>query len=190
MPFLRYLTPLSLICGAGWTANLFTSVDLVQAHIDRILEVNAVLRAVTEINPDALSVASQRDAERRAGIDPAKQPLHGIPIRLRNNIATNDGMNNARWLICPVGRFSRASPPRGLVGSLAAKQLAPTTQGKAPRGSSSGSAVSVSIGLAWAAVGTDTGGSIPLPGHANHVAGFRPTVGLTSRYLVIPCSEM
>ncbi|OTA03369.1 Amidase [Trichoderma parareesei] len=202
----------------GLDSDLFSSVDLVNAYIDRILEVNAVLKAVTEINPDALLIASQRDAERRAGIDPAKQPLHGIPILLKNNIATNDEMNNtagsyallgakvpedstiaaklrkAGAIILGKANMSQWAASRELInhegwsahGGQAVGAYFPQQN---PRGSSSGSAVSASIGLAWAAVGTDTGGSILLPGHANNVVGFRPTVGLTSRYLVIPYSE-
>ncbi|PTB66530.1 amidase-like protein [Trichoderma citrinoviride] len=202
----------------GLDSDMFTSVDLVTAYIDRILEVNSVLKAVTEINPDALLIASERDAERRAGIDPAKQPLHGIPILLKNNIATDDEMNNtagsyallgakvpedstiaaklrkAGAIILGKANMSQWAASRELVshegwsahGGQAVGAYFPKQN---PRGSSSGSAVSASLGLAWAAVGTDTGGSILLPGHANNVVGFRPTVGLTSRYLVIPYSE-
>ncbi|KAL7802097.1 amidase-like protein [Trichoderma aethiopicum] len=202
----------------GLDTGLFTSVDLVNAYIDRILEVNAVLKAVTEINPDAFLIAYQRDAERWAGIDPAKQPLHGIPILLKNNIATNDEMNNtagsyallgakvpedstiaaklrkAGAIILGKANMSQWAASRELVnhegwsahGGQAVGAYFPLQN---PRGSSSGSAVSASLGLAWAAVGTDTGGSILLPGHANNVVGFRPTVGLTSRHLVIPYSE-
>ena len=58
-----------------------------------------------------------------------------------------------------------------------------------PSGSSSGSAVSSSIGLALAALGTETDGSIVSPSEMNNCVGIKPTVGLTSRYLVIPISE-
>ncbi|RFU79559.1 amidase [Trichoderma arundinaceum] len=203
---------------AGLDSNLFTSADLVEAYIARILEVNLALRAVTEINPDAFSIALERDAERRAGIDPIKQPLHGIPILLKNNIATDDEMNNTAGSFALLGAkvpedSTIASKLRKagavILGKANLSQWAASRElinhegwsahgGQAvgayfprqnPRGSSSGSAVSASIGLAWAAVGTDTGGSILLPGHANNVVGFRPTVGLTSRYLVIPFSE-
>ncbi|KAL6800416.1 amidase signature domain-containing protein [Trichoderma sp. SZMC 28012] len=201
----------------GLDNNHFTSVDLVHAYIDRILEVNPELKAVTEINPDALSIALKRDTERRAGIDPAKQPLHGIPILLKNNIATDDEMNNTAGSYALLGAkvphdSTIASKLRKagaiILGKANLSQWASSREvvfhegwsaygGQAvgayfpkqnPRGSSSGSAIAASLGLAWAAVGTDTGGSILMPGHANNVVGFRPTVGLTSRYLVIPYS--
>ena len=57
-----------------------------------------------------------------------------------------------------------------------------------PSGSSSGSGVSSSIGLAWASLGSETDGSILSPSEVNSLAGIKPSVGLTSRYLVIPIS--
>lgn len=61
--------------------------------------------------------------------------------------------------------------------------------GQDPSGSSSGSGVATSIGLAWAALGTETDGSIVSPSEVNNLVGIKPTVGLTSRSLVIPISE-
>ena len=58
----------------------------------RIQEVNDVLHAVTEINPDALSIAANLDAERANGT--IRSALHGIPLLIKNNIATQDLMNN------------------------------------------------------------------------------------------------
>jgi amidase len=58
-----------------------------------------------------------------------------------------------------------------------------------PSGSSSGSGVSSSLGLAFASLGTETDGSILSPSQLNNIVGIKPTVGLTSRSLVIPISE-
>ena len=58
-----------------------------------------------------------------------------------------------------------------------------------PSGSSSGSAVGSSIGLALASLGTETDGSILSPSSVNNLIGIKPSVGLTSRFLVIPISE-
>jgi amidase len=76
----------------GLEAGLFTSVDLVTAYIARINEVNSTLHMVTQLNPDALSVAAQLDSQRARGN--VLGPLHGIPILIKNNIATADGMDN------------------------------------------------------------------------------------------------
>lgn len=76
----------------GLESGLFTSVDLVNAYVARIMEVNSTLKMVTELNPDALSIAATLDAKRKNGT--VYGPLHGIPILIKNNIATKDKMNN------------------------------------------------------------------------------------------------
>lgn len=58
-----------------------------------------------------------------------------------------------------------------------------------PEGSSSGSGVAADLGLALAAIGTETSGSILSPSELNNIVGIKPSVGLTSRYMVIPISE-
>lgn len=74
---------------AGLDARRFTSVDPVKAYIAHMEEV-----AVTEIDPDSLSVAPMLDPIRR-GADNALslEALHGIPVLLNGNMATDDGMN-------------------------------------------------------------------------------------------------
>lgn len=61
--------------------------------------------------------------------------------------------------------------------------------GQDPSGSSSGSGVAASLGLAFGTLGTETDGSIVSPSQLNNVVGIKPTLGLTSRSLVIPISE-
>nr|WP_239804545.1 amidase [Croceicoccus hydrothermalis] len=56
-------------------------------------------------------------------------------------------------------------------------------------GSSSGSGAAVAAGLAWAAIGTETDGSITCPASVNGVVGFKPTVGMVSRTHVVPISH-
>jgi amidase len=62
----------------GLSSGLFTSVDLVNTYIARIREVNSTLHMVTELNPDALTIAATADALRKNGT--ILGPLHGIPI--------------------------------------------------------------------------------------------------------------
>lgn len=62
----------------GLETGLFTSNDLVQTYMDRILEVNGTLHMVTELNPDALSIANDLDAMRANGS--TLGPLHGVPV--------------------------------------------------------------------------------------------------------------
>lgn len=61
----------------GLETGLFTSADLVQTYIDRIMQVNSTLHMVTEVNPDALAIAAQADKMRANGT--IIGPLHGIP---------------------------------------------------------------------------------------------------------------
>lgn len=203
----------------GLNCGMFTSVDLVEAYISRIAETNAELRAVIEINPDALSIAAELDTGRQVGAA-RSLPLYGIPVLIKDNIATKDKMNNTAGSYALLGaevyedstivsklrkagaivlgktnlsqwadfREGGASKVQGW-SARGGQTIGAYFPGQSPSGSSSGSGVASSIGLAWASLGTDTGGSIIHPSHAHNLVGIRPTVGLTSRHLVIPVSE-
>ncbi|KAK5662707.1 hypothetical protein OQA88_8623 [Cercophora sp. LCS_1] len=200
----------------GLSRSLFTSVDLVSAYLARIEQVNPVLHVVNEVNPDALNIAAELDALRASGT--TLGPLHGIPILIKDNIATNDKMNNTAGSFALVG----AKVPRDSTMAAKLRQAGAIILGKAnlsqwanyrssnsssgwsayggqvtgayypnedPGGSSSGSGVAAAIGLSLAALGTETSGSIISPSQKGCLVGIKPTVGLTSRYLVIPISS-
>ena len=200
----------------GLESGLFTSVDLVKTYTARIMEVNSTLHMVTELNPDAMSIAKTADALRANGT--ILSPLHGIPILIKNNIATADKMNNTAgsWSLVgsKVPRDSTIAANLRKAGAIilgktnlsqwanyrsdntsngwsgyGGQTMAAYYPGQDPSGSSSGSGVSSSIGLALAALGTETSGSILSPSDVNNLVGIKPTVGLTSRYLVIPISQ-
>ncbi|KAH9033361.1 amidase signature enzyme [Lactarius pseudohatsudake] len=204
----------------GLESGHFTSVDLVKAYFARIEEVNLqgpTLRAVIELNPSALQQAAELDLERRTlG---ARGPLHGIPILLKDNIATraSDGMNTTAGSFALLGSL----PPRDATVAAKLRAAGAILLGQAnlsewahfrgalpigfsgrggqatspyfplgdPLGSSSGSGIAIAIGLAAAALGTETDGSIILPSSRQNLVGIKPTVGLTSRAGVIPVSE-
>ncbi|RDA95723.1 hypothetical protein CP533_1129 [Ophiocordyceps camponoti-saundersi (nom. inval.)] len=201
---------------AGLHAGHFTSVDLVRAYVARIEEVNDQLRAVIEINPEAEAIASALDLERSQG--QRRGPLHGIPVLVKDNIATYDALNTTGGSFALLGatpeedstvvaKLRRAgaiiigksnmshwagsrspSCPDGW-SARGGQTIGAYFPGQNPHGSSSGSAVATSIGLAWAALGTETTSSITVPAHVNNIVGIKPTVGLTSRHLVIPLSR-
>ncbi|KUI70224.1 hypothetical protein VM1G_06176 [Cytospora mali] len=200
----------------GLDTGLFTSVDLVNAYTARIKEVNPALHAVNELNPDAADIAAELDAERASGA--LRGPLHGIPILIKDNIATDDKMNNTAGSYALLGsRVPRDSTVASKLRKAGAIILGKTNlsqwanyrsentsngwsayggqtkgayyPGQDPSGSSSGSGVASSLGLALGALGTETGGSIISPSDHNNLVGIKPTVGLTSRYLVVPISE-
>ncbi|KAI0044868.1 amidase signature enzyme [Auriscalpium vulgare] len=204
---------------AGLAKNQFTSVDLVKAYFARIEEVNLqgpTLRAVLELNPSALQQAAALDLERKT--KGPRGPLHGIPILLKDNIATraSDGMNTTAGSFALLGSI----PPRDATVAAKLRAAGAIILGKAnmsewahfrgnlasgwsgrggqatnayvplgdPSGSSSGSGIGTSIGLTAAALGSETDGSIISPSSANNLVGIKPTVGLTSRAGVVPIS--
>ncbi|KAJ8082280.1 hypothetical protein AAF712_001743 [Marasmius tenuissimus] len=204
---------------SGLDSRLFTSVELVQAYLARIDEVNLngpCLRAVLEINPKAVKYAEELDEER---ITRGKRSLlHGIPVLLKDNIATisSEGMNTtsgsfalldsvvpddagvvkrlrqAGAIILGKTNMSELAHFRGRIPcgwSARGGQCTAAYHPKGdPCGSSSGSGVAASIGLAAVTIGTETDGSICYPSSNNNVVGIKPTVGLTSRVGVIPIS--
>jgi len=204
---------------AGLDAGDFTSVDLVKAYFARIEEVNLkgpALRAVLEINPSALTQAAALDAERKKlG---KRTEMHGIPILLKDNIATiaSEGLNTTAGSFSLLG--SVVPDDAGVVkrlrkagaiilgkanlsefahfrGNLASGWSGRGGQGTNayfpnadPCGSSSGSGIATSIGLTTVSLGSETDGSITCPTSNNNLAGIKPTVGLTSRAGVVPIS--
>ena len=78
-----------------------SSEDLTSAYLDRIALLNPTLHAVIQTNPDALRIARRRDHERRHG--QVRGPLHGIPILLKDNIATDDRMETTAGSLALVG---------------------------------------------------------------------------------------
>ncbi len=78
-----------------------SSADLTQAYLHRITELNPLLGAVIQTNPDALSVARQRDSELRSGR--SRGVLHGIPILVKDNILTEDRMESTAGSLALVG---------------------------------------------------------------------------------------
>jgi amidase len=68
----------------------WTSASLTGTYLRRIAQLNPLLHAVIETNPDALEIAAQMDRERRVG--QLRGPLHGVPILVKDNLATADKM--------------------------------------------------------------------------------------------------
>jgi amidase len=71
-------------------SHRMSSRELTKAYLRRIEKLNPLLNAVIETNPRALDIAEERDRDRRRG--EVRGPLHGIPVLLKDNIATDDRM--------------------------------------------------------------------------------------------------
>jgi len=78
-----------------------SGAELTEAYLGRIERLDPLLHAVIETNPDARDIAVRRDRERRAGR--VRGPLHGIPILVKDNIATNDAMETTAGSLALVG---------------------------------------------------------------------------------------
>ena len=198
-------------------AGRYSAVDLAVYYVDRIRRLDAVrLHAVIELNPEALQVAAERDAERAQSR--ARGPLHGIPILLKDNIGTGDllhttagaaalsgarsdrdahlvaGLREAGAVILGKANLSEWAywmsyvAPSGF-SAVGGQVLCPYGEGIDPFGSSTGSAVAASMNLAAVTVGTETMGSIVSPAARASVVGMKPTLGLVSRDRVAPISD-
>src|SRR5881227_4478974 len=78
-----------------------TSKDLVKGYLDRIQSLNSLLHSVIETNPNAVSIAQHLDNERRRGM--VRGPLHGIPILVKDNVATDDQMQTTAGSLAIYG---------------------------------------------------------------------------------------
>ena len=97
-------------------AGELSSRELTKAYLRRIGALDPTLHSVIETNPQAIGIAAQRDAERRRGT--VRGPLHGIPILLKDNIATDDRMQTTAGSLALVG--SRVPRDATLVANLRA----------------------------------------------------------------------
>src|SRR5881227_2819633 len=78
-----------------------TSRELTHGYIRRIQSLNPLLHSVIELNPNAIAIASQLDNERRRG--QVRGPLHGIPLLVKDNIATDDQMQTTAGSLAIYG---------------------------------------------------------------------------------------
>ena len=204
---------------SGMRRGSFTSRQLVQAYLERIAELDRkgpALRAIMELNPDALAIADSLDAERR--VKGPRGPLHGIPVLLKDNIDTADRMmTTSGSLALARVRHTRDSFVAERLRAAGAVILGKTNLSewanmrsarsssgwsgrggqvrnpyaldRSPSGSSSGTGAAIAANFAAAGIGTETDGSIVSPSSANSLVGIKPTLGLVSRSGIIPISH-
>ena len=191
-------------------------VDKYLARIEAVDRHGPELRSVIETNPDAVTIADGLDAERRAGR--LRGPMHGIPILIKDNIATGDRM------LTTAGSLALAGAPAAkdafvvsrlraagavILGKTNLSEWAnfrsthsssgwsgrggqtrnPYALDRNPSGSSSGSGAAIAANLSAAAVGTETDGSIVSPSNVNSLVGIKPTLGLVSRTGIVPIAH-
>src|SRR3954451_15489431 len=197
----------------------YTSRSLVEKYSERIAEVDKsgpAVNAVIELNPDAHSIAESLDQERKA--KGPRGPLHGVPVLIKDNIATADRMMTTAGSLALVG----SRPPKDsfvaarlraagavILGKTNLSEWAnfrgehstsgwsarggltrnPYVLDRNPSGSSSGSGAAVAANLCALAVGTETDGSVVSPSSLNGIVGIKPTVGMVGRSGIVPISH-
>jgi aspartyl-tRNA(Asn)/glutamyl-tRNA(Gln) amidotransferase subunit A len=183
-----------------------TSVAATQAMIDRIVDVDNEIKSYLTVTDElALEQAERADIRRAQGDD---APLLGIPVALKDIISTKGvpttaGSKILEGFIPPYNAFvvdklrtagavilGKTNTDEFAMGSSTENSAYVTTGNpwnltKVPGGSSGGSAAAVAARLAYAALGTDTGGSVRQPASFCGVVGLRPTYGRVSRWGVI-----
>lgn len=190
--------------------------EVVQFYINRIQKYDQGekgLNSVLELNPDAITIAEELDKQGQ-GKD---QLLYGVPILLKDNIATADRMHtsagslaladsvasedadNVRTLrqqgavilgktnMTEFANYMTKNMPGGY-SSRGGKVIHPYNPEKDPSGSSTGSGVAVTANLCMASIGTDTSNSIVGPGLSHGIVGLRPSTGVLSQKGIIPIS--
>ncbi len=196
-----------------------TAKQLVKKYLERINKIDKsgpTINSIIELNPDAIKIAENLDQVRKE--DNSLGPLHGIPILIKDNIATADNMMTTAGSLALKGfrstrdafivqklraagaiilgktnlsEWANFRSTRSTSGwsSRGGQARNPYVLDRSPCGSSSGSATAVAANLCSVSIGTETDGSIVCPAHVNSVVGVKPSIGLVSRTGIIPISH-
>lgn len=204
---------------AAMVSGQLTAKSLTEKYLARIEAVDKsgpTVNSVIEVNPDAVSIAEQLDAERKS--KGTRGPMHGIPVLIKDNIDTHDNMQTTAGSLALVG-----SKP--VKDSFVAQQLRksgaiilgktnlsewanmrsshsvsgwsgrggltrnPYALDRNACGSSSGSGAAAAANFCTVAVGTETDGSVVCPSSLCGLVGIKPTLGLISRSGIVPIAH-
>jgi amidase len=195
-----------------------SSKSITKLYLDRIAAFDKrgpAINAVIEINPDAIAIAKQMDAERKNG--KIRSKMHGIPVLIKDNIDTGDKMMTTAGATALIGNIAkedafivkklreagavllgktnlsewanfRSSRSTSGWSSRGGQTRMPYILDRNPSGSSAGTGASVAANFCVIGIGTETDGSITSPASINGLVGIKPTVGLVSRTGIIPIS--
>jgi aspartyl-tRNA(Asn)/glutamyl-tRNA(Gln) amidotransferase subunit A len=211
MPSASELCRLTLTEAAALVADKAVSpVELTQACLERIARLDPALNAFITVTRDT-ALEQARIAEREIASERYRGPLHGIPVALKDLIDTEGARTTAASalfqervpaedaavvrhlkvegavLLGKTNLHEFAYGGSGVVSYYGAARN-PWARAHISGGSSSGSAAAVAAGMCFAALGSDTAGSIRLPAACCGIVGMKPTYGLVSARGVVPLS--
>jgi amidase len=186
-------------------ARELSSVDLTRLMLDRIGRIDPRLKSYATVMSDQ-AMEDARAAHQEIEAGRYRGPLHGVPIGikdlcytkgvrtmggsavLKDFVPTFDATLVAKLRSAGAVVLGKLNLSEGAAAGYNPSFNVPINPWRADRWpgmSSSGSGVATAAGLCFAAIGTDTGGSIRMPSSANGVVGLKPTYGRVSRYGVL-----
>lgn len=194
--------------GARYRAGALSPVAVTQACLDRIAALDGALNAFILVLEDQ-ALADARTAEQELAEGRDRGPLHGVPVAVKDlvdmarlsstfaskaepgYVADRDAalvanLRHAGAVI--IGKTNLLEFAYGFVHPDYGQTNNPWHLGRTSGGSSGGSAAAVGAGMCFAAVGTDTGGSIRIPASYCGLVGLKPTYGLVDTAGVFPLS--
>ncbi|HMG73537.1 MAG TPA: amidase [Pyrinomonadaceae bacterium] len=203
----------------GMAAGKYSAHSLARKYLDRIDDVDKhgpAINSVIELNPEALSIASDLDKERKT--KGPRGPLHGVPVLIKDNIDTHDRMTTTAGSLALGGSIPlqdatvakklreagavilgktnlsewanfRSSHSSSGWSGRGGQTKNPYVLDRNPCGSSSGTGAAISANLCAIGIGTETDGSVVCPANANSLVGIKPTLGLISRAGIIPIAH-
>jgi amidase len=211
--------PSAVALAAAMAGGQLTAERLVRDCLARIAAIDKAgprINGVLEINPEAIAIAQALDAERKSAR--VRGPLHGLPVLVKDNIATGDRMSTSAGSLALDGvraprdahvvkrlrdagavilgktnlsEWANIRSTRSTSGWSARGGLTrnPYALDRNTSGSSSGTGAAIAAGLAPLGVGTETDGSIVSPASICGLVGLKPTVGRMSRDGIVPIAH-
>ena len=195
----------------GLADKQFSSREITEAYLQRIKEIDPIIKAYITVSEEgAIKAAAESDERRRSG--QIRSKLDGIPMALKDNFCTEGVLTTcaSRMLYNFVPPYSascwtklaeagaillaKANMDEFAMGYSTETSAYGLTRNpfdieRVPGGSSGGAAAAVAADLAAFALGTDTGGGIRQPAHFCGVVGIKPTYGRVSRFGIVPVAS-
>ncbi|MGP4110575.1 amidase family protein [Streptomyces sp. 4N509B] len=193
----------------AYASGALSCVELTEMYLARIAayeDGGVRLNSMTTVNPDALRLAARLDRERARGAA-ARNPLHGIPVVLKDNVDTVDMPTSNGSVILRnafpdddafitralrrrgaliLGKASMGEFAGGSYNTIDSQVTNPYHRKRGTGGSSAGSGAATASNLTVLAIGTDTSTSVRGPAAYCGIVGLRPTTGLISRDGIAP----